>query len=151
MPQPRARATDRDALKSSRPPAMKPSTSLRRLAGSIRSLPELISSCSRSAYFDSRKNQFSSATSCGGVPWSGQFPCVELGVGVELLAADAVQALVGLAVQVTAGLAGPPEPLDARPVPRVAAGPDEVVEAERQVLAQPGERAGVAVDQRPAC
>ena len=41
MPQPRARAVERDTLKSSRPPAMKPRTSLRRAAGSIRSLPEL--------------------------------------------------------------------------------------------------------------
>src|SRR5258708_24296493 len=73
----------------------------------------------------------------------------QLVLRVELLAADAVQTFVSSAVQVAAGLAGPPQPLDAGPVPRVAAGANEVVEAERQVLAQPGESAGVAVDQLP--
>ncbi len=41
------------------------------------------------------------------------------------------------AVQVPGAGAGLPQPLDARPVPRVAAGPDHIVDAERE---RPGER-----------
>jgi hypothetical protein len=53
----------------------------------------------------------------------------QLRVGVKLLAADAVQALVMPAVQVAAGGAGLPQPLNTRPVPRVAARADQVVDA----------------------
>jgi hypothetical protein len=40
-----------------------------------------------------------------------------------------------------------PEPLDARAVPWVAAGPDDVVDGERERRAQREERLGVAVDE----
>lgn len=66
---------------------------------------------------------------------------------VELLAADAVEALVVPAVQV--GGAGPPEPFDAGPVPGVGAGTDEVIKGERERSRQPGELGGVAVDEIP--
>jgi hypothetical protein len=77
----------------------------------------------------------------------GAVAVVELGRGVELLAADAVQAFVPLAVQVTGRGRRAPEPLHAGAVARVAAGADEVVEAERERAAQGGERGGVAVDE----
>src|SRR5258708_21416642 len=70
----------------------------------------------------------------------------QLGGLVELLAADAVQALVVLQVQITARRAGLPEPLHPGQVARIAAGADEVVERQRERLAQRGERRGVAVD-----
>ena len=66
---------------------------------------------------------------------------------VELLAADAVQALVVPAVQVAAGRAGPPQAFHARPVPRVAAGADDVVDRQAQRPGQAGERGGVRVDE----
>ncbi len=72
----------------------------------------------------------------------------QVGGPVELLAADAVPPLVVPQVEVPAGRAGTPEPLHAGPVPRVAAGADEVVERQGKRLAQRGERGGVAVDQR---
>jgi len=43
-----------------------------------------------------------------------------------------VMALVPLTVQIACLRAGAPEPLDARPVPRVAAGADDVVDGQRQ-------------------
>src|SRR5258708_26045002 len=73
----------------------------------------------------------------------------QLGGLVELLAADAVQALVVLQVQITARRAGLPEPLHPGQVARIAAGADEVVERQRERLAQRGERGGVAVDELP--
>jgi len=66
---------------------------------------------------------------------------------VELLAADAVQALVVPAVQVAARGAGTPEALDSGSVPRVAAGADEVVDAEAERLGQAEEGGGVGVDE----
>jgi hypothetical protein len=79
----------------------------------------------------------------------GAVAVVQFGRGVELLAPHAVQAAVVAPVQVAAGLAPAPQPLHARPVPRVGAGADEIVEAERQLPAQRGERTGVAVHQLP--
>ena len=76
----------------------------------------------------------------------------ELGLGVELLAAHAVAALVAAAVEVVR--AGVPEPLDACAVARVAAGVQHVVEVEVVGLVQRGEGSGVAVDElgcRGAC
>src|SRR4029453_10624978 len=67
--------------------------------------------------------------------------------GVELLAADAVQPLVLLAVEVAGSGRRQPEALDAGAVAGVPAGADEVVETERERPAQGGERGGVAVDQ----
>ena len=77
-----------------------------------------------------------------GAPAVAQF-----GRRVELLAAGAVQALVFLPVQVAG--AGLPEPLDAGPVPGVPAGADEVVDGQRQGVAERQERLGVAVDEFP--
>jgi len=71
----------------------------------------------------------------------------ELGRPVELLAANAVLTLVPLQVEVTARGAGLPEPFDPGPVTRIAAGADEIIERQRQRLAQRGERGRVAVDQ----
>ena len=51
------------------------------------------------------------------------------------------------AVQVAAGGAGPPEALNSRPVPRVAAGADQVVDRRFSGSARPGERGGVGVDE----
>jgi len=50
-----------------------------------------------------------------------------------------------VAIQVTGLRAGPPEPFDARAVPGVAAGPDDVVDGQRQRVAQGQERVRVAV------
>src|SRR5260370_4141039 len=71
----------------------------------------------------------------------------QLGRLVELLAADAVEALVVVQVQSTAGRAGLPEALHPGQVAQIAAGADEVVERQRERLAQRGERGGVAVDE----
>ncbi len=62
----------------------------------------------------------------------GAQAAIEFARRVEGLAADAVQPLVVPPVQVTGAGTGQPEPLDTHPVPRVGAGPDHVVEAERQ-------------------
>lgn len=78
----------------------------------------------------------------------GAAPVDQFGLGVELLAADAVQAFVVLAVQVSRRRAPAPQPFDADAVARVAAGADEVVERQRERAPQGGERLGVAVDQR---
>jgi hypothetical protein len=56
----------------------------------------------------------------------------ELGRGVELLAADAVQALVVLAVKIV--FTGAPEAFHAGAVPRVTAGADHVVWGQREWL-----------------
>ena len=80
-------------------------------------------------------------------PVLGAAVVAQLGRTVELLAAGAVQAGVLLPVQVSG--AGPPERLDAGPVPRIAAGADEVVHAQRQGAAERTERPGVAVDELP--
>src|ERR1700677_2885385 len=130
MPQPPARSAGRDTEKSSSPPSINASTSFRRPAGSIRSRPEVIADRSGPAYRDSRKNQFSSVTRCG---------------TVERLAAGAVQPVVPPAVQVAGAGAGPPETFDARPVPGVAAGADDVVDGQRQGGAQGQGRIAAAV------
>jgi len=80
-------------------------------------------------------------------PVFGAAAVAQLGRTVELLTAGAVQAGVLLPVQVRR--AGPPERLDAGPVPGVAAGADEVVHAQRQRTAERTERLGVAVDELP--
>ena len=80
-------------------------------------------------------------------PVLGAAAVAQFGRGVELLAAGAVQAGVPPPVQVTG--AGPPERLDAGPVPGVAAGADEVVDGQRQRAAERQERLGVAVDELP--
>src|SRR5215469_2358046 len=77
----------------------------------------------------------------------GTIPVIKLGLGVELLAANAVQPFVGLAIQVAAAGTRAPELLHSGPVSRVAAGANEVVKTERQVLAQASELAGIAVHQ----
>jgi hypothetical protein len=76
-------------------------------------------------------------------------PGPQFGGGVELLATGAVQAFVPLAVQVPGRGAGPPEPLDAWSVAGVAAGPDDVVDGQRQRRAQREKGLGVAVDELP--
>ena len=75
----------------------------------------------------------------------GAAPVVQLRLGVELLAPDAVQARVVPAVQVAARGAGPPQPLDPSRVPGVAAGADQVVYGQVQRLRQAGERGRVGV------
>ena len=77
----------------------------------------------------------------------GAAPVEQFGGRVELLAAGAVQALVPLPAQVRR--TGPPEPFHAGPVPGVATGADNVVDAQRQRVAQRHERLGVAVDELP--
>src|SRR5262249_17823391 len=64
--------------------------------------------------------------------WAPAAP--QFGRLVELLAADAVQALVVLQVQVAARRARAPEPFHSGPVSRIAAGADEVVERQRERL-----------------
>ena len=64
-----------------------------------------------------------------------------------VLAADAVEAVVGRLVEVAGRRARAPECLDADAVPRVAAGPDEIVVTERQRTGQGGESGGVRVDE----
>ena len=70
----------------------------------------------------------------------------QLGRLVELLAAHAVQALVVLPVEIAASRASPPESLHSGPVPRIAAGADEIVERQRKRLAQPLEGRRVPAD-----
>ncbi len=83
--------------------------------------------------------------------WSGQMLRTEAVdqfiFGVELLAADAVQALVGARVDVAVAVARLPELGDALQVARLDAGADEVVEREVQRLAQGAVVRGVALDQ----
>jgi hypothetical protein len=73
----------------------------------------------------------------------------QFGGGVELLTTGAVQPLVLLAVQIPGRGARLPAPLDARAVPCVPTGPDDVVDGERQGGAQREERLRVAVDELP--
>ena len=70
----------------------------------------------------------------------------QLGGGVELLAAGAVEALVAAQIKIRGALA--PELLDAGSVPRVGAGPDEVVERQVERPAQGGEPGRVGGDER---
>ena len=129
---------------------MKPSTSLRRAGGLDPQPARAIRSCSCPAYRDSRKNQFSSATSCGRVPCSGHGPPAARPAYRTARSRRSTGPRSCLQVQVTAVRAGPPQPLDPGPVPRVAAGADEVIEGQRERLAQRGERRGVAADQLAA-
>src|SRR6266508_4331770 len=146
MPQPRARVRERDTLKSSSPPATKPSASLRRAAGSMRSFaaadqlvqPLLVAGEPEEPVLLGDQLRLDV------VVWAAA--AAKLHLGVELLAADAVQPLVVLAVEVAGGGARPPQPLDPGAVARVAAGADEVVERQRQRPAQRPERLGGAVD-----
>lgn len=69
---------------------------------------------------------------------------VELALGVELLAADAVQAAVGALVDVAGAVARSPEAPDAGTVAFFGAGADEVVERQVQRRAQAEEQPGVA-------
>src|SRR4029077_21014005 len=73
----------------------------------------------------------------------------QFGGGVELFTTGAVQPLVPLAVKVPGRRARLPEPLHARAMPSVTAGPDKVIDAERQGGAQREERLRVAVDELP--
>ena len=73
----------------------------------------------------------------------------EFGGPVELLAARAVQAVVPLTVQIAGVGAGQPETSDARPVAGVAAGADDVVDGQRQRVAEGQECIAVAVDELP--
>lgn len=71
--------------------------------------------------------------------------CIDPRGTVELLAAGAVQPLVTPAVEVAGGGALPPQPCHPSSVARVDAGADEVVERQRQRVAQCGEPGGVVV------
>jgi len=63
---------------------------------------------------------------------------------IELLAADAVEALVHAAVKIARGLTCAPQPVDGRPVAGICAGAYEVVECELEGALQVGEAGGVA-------
>jgi hypothetical protein len=81
----------------------------------------------------------------------GTSPVDQIVGGVELLAAHAVQAFVVLAIQIAGRVATLPEPLDADAMPRIAAGPDEVVERQLQRPSQVSERSRVAIDKVLYC
>src|SRR5580692_2150511 len=129
MPHPPARSAGRDTEKSARPPSMSARTPQRRGVPGQPEEPVLLADLLRLG------------------PVLGAAALPEFGRGVELLAARAVQAGVPPPVQVAG--AGPPERLDAGPVPGVAAGADEVVDGQRQRAAECRERLGVAVDELP--
>ena len=66
---------------------------------------------------------------------------------VELFAADAVEPLVMLAVQIARLGASPPEPLHPRPVPGITARVDHIVNRQPERLAQRHERRSVPVNE----
>src|SRR3712207_3881595 len=77
----------------------------------------------------------------------GAQPIIQLVLGVELLAADAVEPAVGALVDIAIACAGSPELVYAVVVPLVHAGADEVVERKVERVSQRVELRRVAVDQ----